>query len=137
MRPRIWISIVAILLAGSSAITWRKFQDSKPTQPPPLTAELAKSALISLIESKDSGEFESFPLDKWRAVDAAVEGDWTHWGPITLKIGERTYEFTWRSGPETRLCVMHFRGTFELQGGEWTAAKPECYQTELRAGSSK
>ena len=133
MQRRRWF--LALIPIAAAAAVIRQRQHGASSLPPTLTGEIAKSALISLIESSKDGVLSSFPIEDWRSTNVVNEEDWMHWGPITLKLNERIYEFTTTAGPEARLCKMWYRGAFEFRDHNWVALSPEWYQTALMKGS--
>jgi hypothetical protein len=132
MHRRRLIFLAALTAVCAGVVIWQTHRKVDPQRK--LTPELAKSALISLIESSEAGDLKDFPLDKWRSTAVVTEEDWTHWGPITLKLEERNYEFTITAGPEARLCKTWHRGTFEYRDDAWIALRPEVYQSALIDG---
>jgi len=126
--------LALIPVAAAGVVFCQRLRLLEPLPPPTLTAEFARSALISLIKSSDAGSLEEFPLEKWRSAAVATDEDWTHWGPITLKLDDSVYEFTINSGPEARLCKTWYRGAFEFRDGTWVALRPKLYQSALIDG---
>ena len=103
-------------------------------QPPPLTGDVAREALIELIKSPSPGHLEGFPLEKY--VDSPVKRQpqelIASWGPFTLDLAQMEYRFERTSGPIEKYCSGSYRGAFELHGTRWLALPPVA--TEFKSG---
>jgi hypothetical protein len=92
-------------------------------QAPELTPTIvqAKDALLGLLRSRRLLELSSVDPDRLsqRVEGSRADGTWD-WGPFTVCLSARTYEY-WLASPK---CTRNVTGRLESQAGRWVALPP-------------
>jgi hypothetical protein len=101
-------------------------QRAAEPEPPKLTFETAKSALLELLRSKSCTELNPFNADKLAGIEVkpADQESVAYWGPFRLDLAEGSYELTVSVGEPPRVCTQFSRGKFEFNNGRWVAKPP-------------
>ena len=98
------------------------------TNTPPLTAQVAKRALLALLE-REPKAFGCSELQVRKLVNEPAWGEphgkFGRWGKFHFKLSEQTYEWIvgHSNGRHADFCVCG--GRFELRDNRWVALPPD------------
>jgi hypothetical protein len=108
-------------------------------QPPTLTPERAKEALLAMMQTKAGKSLGWFKGDipqrmAKMPIEKGEDGWYTWTGAFIFHPAKAIYTFAVRPRPGVRACSFEYKGSFVRKDGRWIATAPELVQTALQAG---
>ena len=128
---------ISSLVAVFSIATGCTSLPPETPEKPLLTPELAKAALLELMQPRKVGDSGLFDRDEWAKVPIEDLGNgWYAFGDtFRINPSRAVYTMTIRPKPGFRACTFVDEGTFVLmEDGRWCATAPKPGSSALQAG---